>query len=450
MQPKDENILHNIEKRLYERFVKSSDFMCKNVVIGSGRFRAYFLETLVDLPETMSAMNYTSAEHNDHSEPDKPEPIVNDSPKSLDELSNDLLQGKLVLFNMDGLLTVIEPKQPQISRPISIPNSENPLHSAFDAFTEDINKNIGLLRKKILTDQLIVETRYAGVQSTKKLAIIYLEGVSQKKVIQAIREKLDQNQDKELTTVRDLTNILGHPRISMTPSYVPSELPGETVQNLLNGKVVIMIDQFSFAFAFPAIITDLWSTTLDVSYPYLFQWFLRTIRAVAALIALTLPGLYVVFNSVNQELLRIQLAVSVAKSREGVPYPSIIEMLLVMLLLEMVIEATIRLPKNIGPTITMIGGVLLGQAIVQAKLVSNLLIIILVASAIANFALSNYMNSINVRLYKYVVMFSSALFGIWGLEAAMIWIIFYYASLNHCSVPYLSFSVKEKGKTPDE
>lgn len=220
------------------------------------------------------------------------------------------------------------------------------------------------------------------------------------------------------------------------------------VQNLMNGKVIILIDQFSFAFAFPAIITDLWSTTLDVNYPYLFQVFLRTVRAIGALLAVTLPGLYIVLNSVNPELLRIQLAITVAKSREGVPYPSLIEMLLVMLLLEMIIEATIRLPKNIGPTITMIGGILLGQAIVQAKLVSNLLIIILVASAIANFVLAGYMNTTGIRMYKYVVMLISSFFGIWGLEAAMIWIILYFASLNTFSVPYLSLSVK--GKASDE
>ncbi|GAE08931.1 spore germination protein [Paenibacillus sp. JCM 10914] len=280
------------------------------------------------------------------------------------------------------------------------------------------------------------------------MAVVYLEGIAQPKVVQSIQEKLEQNKDKELTTVRDLLRILGHPKFALTPTYVSSELPGEMVENLKNGKVVILIDQFSFAFSFPAIITDLWSTTLDVNYPYLFQVFLRTIRAIGALLAMTLPGMYVVLNSVNPELLRIQLAITVAKNREGVPYPSLIEMLLVMLLLEMIIEATIRLPKNIGPTITMIGGILLGQAIVQAKLVSNLLIIILVASAIANFVLAGYMNTTGIRMYKYVVMLVSSLFGIWGLEAALIWITIYFASLTTCSVPYLSFSVK--GKLPDE
>ena len=116
-----------------------------------------------------------------------------------------------------------------------------------------------------------------------------------------------------------------------------------------------------------------------------------------------------------------------------------------MVLLEMIVEATIRLPKNIGPTITMIGGILLGQAIVQARLVSNLLIIIIVASAIANFSLYGYLNALGIRIYKYVVMLVSSFFGIWGLEASIIWIILYFASLNNFNIPYLSLSVKGKG-----
>ncbi|WP_339852222.1 spore germination protein [Paenibacillus sp. FSL W7-1088] len=448
MQRIHEQDLHDIEKQLHDHFKKSSDFLSKNVVIADQEFRAYYMETLVDLPSTLSTLNQAASGSENGSFQNMFRPFEEEASMSMDEICGHLLHGKLVLFSTEGMAAVMEPEHTDISRSVSAPESENPLQSAYDAFTEDINKNIGLLRKKMISEDLIIERRETGTRSTKKIAMVYLEGVAQAKVIASIRDKLEQNKDKELTTVRDLMRILGHPKFSLTPTYISSELPGEMVQNLMNGKVIILIDQFSFAFAFPAIITDLWSTTLDVNYPYLFQVFLRTVRAIGALLAVTLPGLYIVLNSVNPELLRIQLAITVAKSREGVPYPSLIEMLLVMLLLEMIIEATIRLPKNIGPTITMIGGILLGQAIVQAKLVSNLLIIILVASAIANFVLAGYMNTTGIRMYKYVVMLISSFFGIWGLEAAMIWIILYFASLNTFSVPYLSLSVK--GKASDE
>ncbi|QOS78902.1 spore germination protein [Paenibacillus sp. JNUCC31] len=361
MQRIQEQDLHSIEKQLNERLEKNSDFISKTVVIANQEFRAYFVETLVDLPTTLSAINQAASSSENGSLMNMFKPLEEQAIMSLDELCSSLLNGKLVLFNREGLSTVMESEHPGISRAVSSPESENPLQSAFDAFTEDINKNIGLLRKKMVSDQLVIERREAGTQSTKKLAMVYLEGVARTKVIESIRDKLEQNKDKELTTVRDLLTILGHSKFDITPSYISSELPVEIVQHLMNGKVVILIDQFAFAFAFPAIITDLWSTTLDNNYPYLFQVFLRTIRAIGALLAITLPGLYIVLNSVNPELLRIQLAITVAKSREGVPYPSLIEMLLVMLLLEMIIEATIRLPKNIGPTITMIGGILLDK-----------------------------------------------------------------------------------------
>ncbi|TVY03060.1 spore germination protein [Cohnella terricola] len=439
--------LQGMEKRLYDRFRKSSDFTCRTVVIANEEFRACYLESLVNLRTTLSTINQNTVQpDNDWTRQDFH--ALEDEDDSVIRLSYELLRGNLILFNKEDSVTVIEPEQPDISRSIAIPNSENPIQSAFDAFTEDIDRNIGLLRKKMISDQLVIETRFIGGRSVKKLAVIYLEGTARPKVIESIRKSLDENSDKELTTARDLTRMLGHPKFAITPTYISSELPTETVQNLMNGKVVILVDQLSFAFAFPAIVTDLWTTTMDANFPQIFQVFLRIIRVGATLLAVTLPGLYVVLNSVNPELLRIQLAITVAKSREGVPYPSIIEMLLVLLLLEMIIEATIRLPKNIGPTITMIGGILLGQAIVQAKLVSNLLIIILVASAIANFAHTSYMNAIGIRIYKYVVMIASSFFGILGLEGAMIWITLYFASLTTCSVPYLSLSLK--GQASDE
>ncbi|MFC4306934.1 spore germination protein [Cohnella boryungensis] len=434
--------------QLYDRFRKNSDFACRTVVIASEAVRACFLESLVNFRTTLPALCQEAVNSDRDSIRQAFNTMREDVSESVARLSGALLQGKLILFNKEGSVAIIEPVQPELSRSVMIPNSENPLQSAFDAFTEDIDINIGLLRKKMISDRLVVETRFMGRSSVKKIAMIYLEDTARQKVIESIRDKLEGNSDKELTTVRDLARLLGHPKFALTPTYISSELPGETVQTLINGKVVILIDQFSFAFAFPAIVTDLWTTTLDSNYPLLFQLFLRTLRVGASLMAVTLPGLYVVLNSVNPELLRIQLAITVANSREGVPYPSIIEMLLVLLLLEMIVEATIRLPKNIGPTITMIGGILLGQAIVQAKLVSNLLIIILVASAIANFALTSYMNAVGMRMYKYVVMFASSFFGIWGLEAAMIWLMLYFSSLTISTVPYLSLSVK--GKVPDE
>ena len=314
MHRADEHNLNRIEKQFSGRFEKNSDFTCKHIFIGEEEFKAYFLDTLVNFPTTLSKINQIPTGEGNNS-------FLEDPLLAVDRLSNDLLHGKMVLFNKTGCAAVIEPEQSDISRPITTPESENPLQSAFDAFTEDLNSNIGLLRKKLISNQLVIESRNTGTRSTKKIALIYLEGAAQASVVQSIRDKLDQNKDKDIVAVGDLLNLLELPKFSITPTYTSSELPGESAQNLMNGKVIILIDQFSFAFTFPAIITDLWSAPLDGNYPYLFQLFLRAIRISGAILAITLPALYVVLNSVNPELLRIQLAITVAKSREGVPYP---------------------------------------------------------------------------------------------------------------------------------
>ncbi|TXK85678.1 spore germination protein [Paenibacillus sp. N3.4] len=144
--------------------------------------------------------------------------------------------------------------------------------------------------------------------------------------------------------------------------------------------------------------------------------------------------------------MRIQLAVSITNSREGVPYPVLVELMLMLFIIEMVIEASIRLPKSIGPTITMIGGIILGQAVVQARLVSYFLIIVVAGSTIAHFTMGTYMNTVSIRLYKYVVILLSALYGILGLMSSVVLFCFYLGTISTFEVPYLSLSTK-RGKS---
>ena len=258
-------------------------------------------------------------------------------------------------------------------------------------------------------------------------------------------DKLNQVIKRDINSVSGSTSIVGAAKIFFSANLFEYRVPGESKQNLLEGKVLILMDQFPLALAFPAVVTDLWSYKSDVNYPRLFQLFFRFLRIAGIIFAFTMPGLYIVMNAVNPELLRIQLAMSVAKSREGVPYPSVIEMLLMLLLIDMIVEASIRLPKSIGPTITMIGGIILGQAIVQAKLVSDLLIILLSASTIANFTMAGFLNTVGIRIHKYINILICSCFGIWGLEMSMIWLCFYFANLKIFTVPYLSFHAKGKG-----
>ncbi|MCR8635884.1 spore germination protein [Paenibacillus radicis (ex Xue et al. 2023)] len=418
------------EQQLIDQMKDNADFTITTVSFSGQLMTLYYLKSLVDLSETLSIMEQN------------PEESLQAAPFSI-ELVTSMLSGEIIIRQMDSDKPIsLTPVGSKLSRPIMPPQNEHPLQVAFDSFTEDLNTNIGLLRKKVKRKDMVVESHTTGTNSPRDIAFIYVKGEANIKVVEFIKQKLQNNKSNDIKNVADLLKMLEQPQLSLVPTYLSTEIAEETAQNLLDGKVIIIMDQFPFALAFPAIIKDLWSLKSDLNYPALVTFFYRFFRIVGILFAIVTPGLYVILNSVNPELLRIQLAISVAQSREGVPYPAIVEVCLMLVLLEMVIEATTRLPKSIGPTITMIGGIILGQAIVQAQLVSNLLIIILATSTIANFAIAGYMNTVGIRIFKYFTLLLSTMFGIFGLEASIIGLCIYLSGLNTTSVPYMSLSVK--------
>ncbi|MBB6669517.1 spore germination protein [Cohnella nanjingensis] len=439
------------ERHLLDTFALNTDFAAKRIELSDQLVHVYYFVTLVDLPGTLASMNQSLMSANDGNVPLQhlSDLYQIDSNAMPEELAHLLLQGRLVVRSPHtGEPLIFKALEPSISRSVMPPENESPIQGAIDGFTEDLLTNVGLLRKKINHKDVVVVTHAVGSTFCREIALVYLKGKANPKIVQTVADSLIRNKHKDVRHVEDMLSVLGQPKISLVATYLATELPEEAAQNLMDGRVVLFMDQLPYAISVPAILKDVWTLKTDFNYPFLYLLFFRFIRMIGIIFAVIMPGLYVVLNSVNPELLRIQLAISVAKSREGVPYPAFIEVLLMLLVLEMVIEATTRLPKSIGPTITMIGGIILGQAIVQAKLVSNLLIIILAASTIANFTMSGYLNTIGIRIYKYVVLVASAAFGILGLEMSVIWIFVYFAGLKSFTVPYLSLSLK--GTKTDE
>ncbi|MEK8129504.1 spore germination protein [Paenibacillus filicis] len=418
------------EHQLIGQMEANIDFTVTKTIFLDQPTTLYYISSLVSLSQTLLVEDRLLKEWTQRAE-------------DPDELAMYLLEGKIVLRRADTAEPLILlPVGTAINRQIMPPQNEHPLQISLDSFTEDLHTNIGLIRKKLKRTDMVVESYVTGTTSKRNLTFIYVQGEANPGVVSFIKKKLGQRLSSDIHSVADLLRVLDQPRFSLVPTYVSTEIPDEAAQKMLDGKVILLLDQLPFALVFPAIIRDLWSLRSDMNYPVLFGMFYRFIRICGILFSTVVPSLYVVLNAVNPELLRIQLAIAVAKSRVGVPYPSIVEVCLMFLLLEMVIEATIRLPKNVGPTITMIGGIILGQAIVQAKLVSNLLIIILAASIIANFTITGFLNTIGIRLFKYGALFLSAIFGIFGLEVSIIGFCIYLAGLQSITIPYLSLSVK--------
>ncbi|OPH56871.1 hypothetical protein BC351_25980 [Paenibacillus ferrarius] len=431
-------------------FELNSDFITKETYIYQTQIQVCYLGTLVHYEDTydtlVARLSYLHVK-------DNPIDQIALSPSTrvnvpLTEIVNSILQGMLIIFPLEGYENIVlEPSSINSSRSIVEAQTENPIQTSLDAFTEDMYANISLIRRKMRIKDLHVQTYTLGAELPREVAVLYVEGQADPNVIQLIHNCLNENASMDISDVQGLMKALKQPSYSIVPTYLTSELPSTTKHNLMDGRVVIFLDHFPFSLSFPSIISDFWDVKTDKDQPTLYMYLYRIVRITSLIIAITMPGLYVVLNSVNPELLRIQLAVSITNSREGVPYPVLVELLMMLFIIEMVIEASIRLPKSIGPTITMVGGIILGQAVVSARLVSYFLIIVVAGSTIAHFTMGTYMNTVSIRLYKYVVIVFCALYGILGLMSSIALFCFYLGTITTFEVPYLSLSTKrEKSK----
>ncbi|KKI89432.1 spore gernimation protein GerA [Bacillus sp. SA1-12] len=354
-----------------------------------------------------------------------------------------IYEGKLIIVieNIDRYL-IMEPVSKMISRSIDLPSNENVIQGPLNSFTEDINVNIGIIRKQVNSDTLSVLTYSTGQIQKKKLSLLYIDGQADHGLVDNIKRHIKKNIIMDVSDLQGLSKMMEFPSWDAVSKFNPTELPSHASRLLKKGRVILFVDQMPFALILPGMLWDMFAMENDRNFPLTIMIAIRAVRVIGVLVTLVFPGLYVALVAVNPEILQIKLALSVAQSREGVPYPAIVEMMIMLIILELILEASVRLPKTIGPTITMVGGIILGQAAVEAKLVSNLLIIILAATTIANSTIVGFQNSISIRLFKYAIVILSAIFGVLGLVTGLVFVSAYLASLNTYGKSYLDVTNK--------
>ncbi|MGO4699309.1 spore germination protein [Paenibacillus sp. 2TAB26] len=426
---------------LKQHFAHSDDFAVEMKETNGGQVTLCYLKSLVDTSQNFDLLKripelIDAKEGGDNTAPQ----MESKSNISESEAVNEVLIGNLVLVHRTGNLS-LKPTSRSLQRSIDTPQSESPTQGASDAFTESLDSNIGILRIHLRSDRLAIRQLEMGVVRKRSVAVCHIQGKNSCNIVIQIVSLLEEQSQTEVGNIQDLARILGQRKWSPVPLFYTSEMPEQAVALLLKGRVLLLLDQMPYALIAPPKLMDLWNIYSDRNMQESITLFLQGLRILGLLIALLVPGLYVAFVDINPELFRIDMALSVAKSREGVPYPPLFEMLLMLIVIEMIVGASVRLPKSIGPTITMVGGIILGQAAVQAQLVSNLLLIVVAASIIANFTFVGLQNALMIRLFKYVIVILGSIFGILGIFAGLVWLLFYLSGITTFQVPYLSLDI---------
>lgn len=424
---------------LKNRFGKDDDFFMQRSILGDVPVVLLGFFSLIDVNHTKIILQEQMEHAVGGSAKEKLENRVGElEERGLDEIIVYLIQGKLIVYLEEERLSIVKNPTPLgLERSVNTPNNENVLQGPLNAFNENLTTNIGIVRKEIATDNVRVKYFISRSDLQRRFALLYAEGQADPRMVERILARIENNLDKEVNNLQHLAKMLGLSWIGFISKFNTTELPFEASCSLKKGRILIFLDRLPFALVLPNLFWDMFLLENDRNYPLPIMLAIRTTRILGVLLTVIFPGLYVALVSVNPEVLRIELALSIAQSRSGVPYPAIIEMILMLIVLELILEASVRLPSSVGPTITMVGGIILGQAVVQAKLVSNLLIIILAATTIANSTVIGFQNSLSIRFFKYLIVILAAIFGVVGILGGMVIISAYLASLTTFGMPYL-------------
>lgn len=306
-----------------------------------------------------------------------------------------------------------------------------------DAFTENVMTNLNLLRLRYQTPDLQVESKSIGKLATTRVVMAYDKKQVDVRVLEKLKKQLQEIDVDLLLTSGQLHRILAKKKLALFPILVGTERPDRAVLNLSKGRVIIFVDHTPLALIAPSFFADFFMAMDDQFQLPMVGRFLTILRFLGLFITISLPALYVGTVSFNPEFFRVQLALSIAGSRAGVPYPSFLEVIVMLLMMEFLTEASIRLPRAIGPAATTVGGLILGQAATQAGLVSNIMIIIVAAVAISNYVIPIATMNFAIRVMKYLLLFLATFYGLVGVVTGIVALVFYLANLSSFDYPYV-------------
>lgn len=354
----------------------------------------------------------------------------------LDDVSISILNGDTA-FYLDGSTEVLlMGTQGGETRGIEEPESESIIRGPREGFVESIGTNMALLRRDIKDPNLRFKQHVVGESSQQKVVVCYIEGITNPELVDEINRRIESIQLPFVPDSSFIEQWIQDSFLSPFPQILDTERPDKVSINILQGKVGIIVDGTPFALIAPITLADGLLSTEDYTQRWISASFLRLLRYLAAFIAVFLPGLFVALVSYHPGMIPSTLAFSIAGSREGVPFPAAIEAVMMAVTFEILHEAGVRLPKVIGQTIGIVGGLVIGEAAVSAGIVSPIMVIITALTAIASFSIPSYSISISFRGLRFLVIFAAGFLGLYGVILMYIIINIHIANLKSIGHPY--------------
>jgi spore germination protein len=323
-------------------------------------------------------------------------------------------------------------------RAIEDPQLETSLKGAHQGFVETGSQNLAMLRRYIPNRELVFKEVTIGVRGKSKVFIAYLEDVASDEVLQELENRIQKIQMDVIINTGELSELIEDNPYSPFPQFNLTERPDAAASQILQGRFAVIVDRSPSVLIAPATLVSFLQSVDDYSTRWIPASAIRLLRFFAFMITLFLPATYVAVISYSYEVIPLKLFISIAESRALVPFPPILEALMMEVTIEMMREAGVRLPAPMGQTVGIVGGIVIGQAAVQAGIVSNIMVIIVAATAIASFIIPSYDMGTAVRMLRFPMMLLAALMGITGITICFMTLIAHLVCLESLGTPYFS------------
>lgn len=371
--------------------------------------------------------------------------------ENLDNLLTDLLSGETIVL-VDGFNQCISINSKQwADRGIQEPSSQTVVRGPKDGFTETLRTNTSLIRRRIKDPNLWIETKQIGRRTKTDVAVVYIKGIANDKVIQEVHTRLDRIDIDGILESGYIEELIQDEGFTPFPTILNTERPDAVASGLLGGRVAILVDGTPFVLMVPALFVQFFQATEDYYHRADISSLIRILRFVCFMLALLVPATYVAITTFHPEMIPTTLLTSLAAQREGVPFPAAVEALLMELTFEVLREAGVRMPRAIGSAISIVGALVLGQAAVEAGIVSPIMVIIVSFTAICSFVSPAFNMSISVRMLRFVFLLLAAVFGLFGIALGLIVMVLHLCSLRSFGIPYLypmgPFNLGDQGDT---
>ena len=373
---------------------------------------------------------------------------INSSVKDkIEEVINDILNGSVaIISNHEKKAALFDVKGFQI-RSMSEPSNEAVIKGPKNAFIEVLRTNTSLVRRYIRSIDLKIDSISIGNTSSVPAAIIYMDSVTDKNILKSIKDKINKINCENIISIGEFEERIIDKKNSVFPFVSITERPDKFCSNIMEGKIGIIIDGFPTAVILPAVLNMYFQAPDDYSNNYAVATFMRIIRYFCAVISLVLPALYIAIVCYHKELLSNSLTLSIIRSKQEVALSSIQEILFLTLAFEVLMEAGVRMPKTIGQAVPIIGGLIIGDAAVSAKILSPLVVIIAAITGITGFMIPNQEFFNAIRICRYIFIICAIFGGFLGVAFASVGFIYYLCSIESFGVPYLAPFVSNEGKS---